>query len=191
MAACQTGNILNLSSFASNVGISVQTVKRYLSIMSTSYQCSQLNAYHFNQRKQITKAPKLYFLDTGIVNLIMKNKTPEDIINSGHWGSVLETFVYSQFHKTISNMESPVGIYYWRTNNSAEVDFVIETNDSLIPIEVKGGKRIRKQSIRGLKSFSDSQKNKKVPFSVVLYGGKDLYRINNHTIAVPLTKLIV
>jgi len=81
---------------------------------------------------------------------------------------------------------SKPSIYYWRTNNGAEVDFIIEKNDFLVPIEVKSAIQIRPSSIRGLKSFSESQEEGKVPFSIVLYRGEEVIYLNNSTLAVPL-----
>lgn len=77
-------------------------------------------------------------------------------------------------------------IYYWRTNNGAEVDFIIEKNNLLVPIEVKSAIQIRPASIRGLRSFTEAQEQGKVPFSMVLYRGEEVIYLNDSTLAVPL-----
>ena len=90
------------------------------------------------------------------------------------WGAILETHVFIEIYKEIINTVQGASVYYWRTNNGAEVDFVIEYQDKLIPIEVKGGVQIKKQSLRGMKSFIASQTKKRVPFGIVFYRGDNV-----------------
>ena len=189
LIAFHTGNIINMSTIAADVGITVQTIKNYISLLQTSYQSILLPAYYFNQRKQITKSPKIYYIDTGLVNYFMQNNTIDKMMYSAQWGSILETFVFSEFYKEIKDMVPKPSLYYWRTNNGAEVDFVIEHNDKLIPIEVKAGMQIKKQSIRGLKSFIESQKPGMIPFAIVLYRGEKIVYLEKNILAIPLTLL--
>jgi predicted AAA+ superfamily ATPase len=184
--AYQTAGMFNMSAIASDVGITVQTVKKYISILETSYQVGLLPAYHYKQRKQLIKTPKIYYLDTGMVNYFARNQSIEKMLNMGLWGGILETHVYAELLKEAGNMMPGPSIYYWRTNNGAEVDFIIETDNLLVPIEVKSAIQIRPSSIRGLKSFSESQEEGKVPFSLVLYRGEEVIYLNNSTLAVPL-----
>ncbi len=187
LLAFQSGNIINMSKIAAGVGLSVQTVKRYISILQTSFQCALLPAYFINQKKQIIKAPKLFYSDTGIINYFMQNDSIEKMTHTAQWGSVLETFVFTEISKEIQRLNPKPSLYYWRTNNGAEVDFVIECNNKLIPIEVKGSIQIKKQSLRGLKSFIATQNPGSVPFALVLYMGDEIIYLEKDTIAVPIT----
>ena len=176
-----------MSKIAAGVGISVQTLKRYITILQTSFHCTLVPAYFINQKKQIIKAPKLFYCDTGIVNYFMQNDSIEKMVHTAQWGSVLETFVFTEILKQIQHLTPQPSVYYWRTNNGAEVDFIIEYNNKLIPIEVKAGIQIKKQSLRGLKSFVEAQQPGTVPFAIVLYMGNDVIYLDKNTIAVPLT----
>jgi predicted AAA+ superfamily ATPase len=184
--AYQNAGIFNMSSIASDVGITVQTVKKYISILETSYQVGLLPSYHFSQRKQIIKTPKIFYLDTGMVNYFVRNHSIEKMLNTGLWGAILEAHVYAELLKEAKDIVPKPSIYYWRTNNGAEVDFIIEKDNLLVPIEVKSSIQIRRSSIRGLKSFTESQAEGTVPFSIVLYRGEEVVYLNNSTIAVPL-----
>ena len=189
MFAFQTAQVMNISNIASDVGISVPTVKRYSSILETSYQCIKLPSLIANQRKQLIKSSKMFYMDTGIVNYFMHNDNVERMLNCGSWGALLETWVYSELHKEIKDIVPNPRIYYWRTNNGAEVDFVIEKGDKLYPIEVKSAVQIDSFSLRGLKSFVSAQEQGKVPFSIVFYRGKEVIFLEKKIIAVPITHL--
>lgn len=186
LTAYQNGGMVNMSSVASDVGVTVQTIKRYISILETSYQVQHLPAYIYNQRKQILKTPKIYYVDSGLVNHFHKNQSSEEMLSRGDWGGTLEGHVLSELVKEIKDMAPRPNLYYWRTNNGAEVDFIIEQGDRLIPVEVKSGIHIRASGIRGLKSFADSQSHKQVPFRLVIYRGDEVVFINEDTLAIPL-----
>lgn len=189
LIAFYSGNIMNMSTIAGNTGVSVQTIKRYISILRTSFQSAQLSSYHVNQKKQITKSPKLFCFDTGLMNYFLKNTSIENMMNCMQWGAILETHVFTEIYKEIINTVQGALVYYWRTNNGAEVDFVIEYQDKLIPIEVKGGVQIKKQSLLGMKSFIASQTKKRVPFGIVLYRGDNVIYLDHNIIGIPLTSV--
>jgi predicted AAA+ superfamily ATPase len=186
LIAYQNAGIFNMSSIASDVGITVQTVKKYISILEASYQVGLLPSYHFSQRRQIIKTPKIFYLDTGMVNYFVRNHSIEKMLNTGLWGAILEAHVYAELLKEAKDMVPKPSIYYWRTNNGAEVDFIIEKDNLLVPIEVKSSIQIRRSSIRGLKSFTECQAEGTVPFSIVLYRGEEVVYLNDSTLAVPL-----
>lgn len=186
LIAYQNGGMINMSTVASDAGATAHTVKRYISILETSYQCKRLPSYHYNQRKQIIKTPKIYYLDSGMVNYFMQHTTVERMLYGGSWGSMLETHVFSELYKEFKDMAPKPSLYYWRTNNGAEVDFIIEYQNRLIPLEVKSSIQIKSTSIRGLTSFCESQAEGRVPFSLVIYRGDEIAYINKTTLAIPV-----
>ena len=189
LIAYRNSGILNMSSIASDVGVSVQTIKNYISILEASYQVKRLAAYSVEQRKQVIKAPKIYYTDTGLLNYFVQNDSVERMVSGGDWGGVLEAHVFSELYKEIKDMAPRPGLYYWRTNNGAEVDFVLEWKQRLIPIEVKSAATVSPSSLRGLRSFKESQAEGKVPFAVVLYRGDEVVFLNDWTVGVPLGML--
>ncbi len=123
--AVNVGTILSYDTVSRILGMSFQTVKKYLDAMEKSYVIRRATPYFQNKNKEITKQPKLYFLDTGLRNQLAKTQTGEP---DGH---VFENYVYAELLKKGYTPR------YWRTKAKAEVDFIIEKDDSVIPVEAK------------------------------------------------------
>jgi len=119
------GNILSYGDFSSSLNVSFQTIKKYLDAMEKSYLIKRVYPYFTNKRKEIVKQPKSYFVDTGLRNVIAKQFDVESD------GKVFENYVFSELLKL------GVTPKYWRTKAKAEVDFVIEKEKEVIPIEIK------------------------------------------------------
>jgi len=186
MLAFQSGNILNLSNIARDIGISVPTCKKYLHILEASYQYNLLRPYHMNIRKRLIKSPKVYMLDTGLCNYFIGNDSLDKLKNSGNFGNVLETWVIAEFIKHNSIQRRKKNLYYWRTSNGAEVDLLIEDGKTIIPIEIKSSIRIKPDSIRSLKEFISLDIGRTIPYGFVFYWGDDIYRISDKIWAIPI-----
>lgn len=186
--AFQTAQLLNMSNIANDTGIDSKTVRHYLSILESSYQCKKLPAYFSNKRKQVIKNPKVFYSDTGLVNFHQKNSDIDSMLNRGDWGHILETFIHSELHKEIKDWTMPASLNFWRTNNGAEVDFIIEYGQTLYPIEVKSGAQINTTELRGLESFMEAESNK-VPFGIVLYRTDKVHFIKKNTLGIPMNML--
>lgn len=137
-AAAATGQLLNLTSLARDVGISQPTAERWLSILVASNIVYLLPPYFNNITKRAVKTPKLYFLDTGLAAYLTKWNTP-DVLKSGAMaGAFFESFVVSEIIKSYYNkgvLEPP--IYFYRDKDMNEIDLLIEENGTLYPIEMK------------------------------------------------------
>ena len=108
----------------------------YLNILEKTFITIKIKPFYTNKRKELVKAPKIFFLDNGFRNIILKNF--QDIKNRQDKGSLYENFIASELIKT------DITPKYWRTKSKAEVDFIIEKNDKVIPIEVKSNLKIPK-----------------------------------------------
>lgn len=137
-AAASTGQLLNLTSLARDVGISQPTAERWLSILVASNIVYLLQPYSNNITKRAIKTPKLYFLDTGLAAYLTKWNTPDVLKNGAMAGAFFESFVVSEIIKSYYNrgiMEPP--IYFYRDKDMNEIDLLIEENGTLYPIEMK------------------------------------------------------
>ncbi|MCL2297849.1 MAG: ATP-binding protein [Proteobacteria bacterium] len=138
VAASRTGQLLNLASLASDVGISQPTAERWLSILVTSNLAYLLAPYHNNVAKRAIKTPKLYFLDTGLAAYLTRWNTPDVIKNGAMAGALFETFVVSEIIKSYANrgiLNLP--LYFYRDRDGNEIDLLIEDNGSFYPVEIK------------------------------------------------------
>ena len=137
-AAASTGQLLNLTSLARDVGVSQPTAERWLSILVASNVVYLLQPYSNNITKRAVKTPKLYFLDTGLAAYLTKWNTPDVLKNGAMAGAFFESFVISEIIKSYYNkgiLEPP--LYFYRDKDMNEIDLLIEESGVLHPIEMK------------------------------------------------------
>lgn len=138
--AARSGELLNYDSIAKDIGVSNDTIKRWVSILQTSGIIYLLQPYFNNHLKRAIKTPKVYFLDTGLLAFLTKWPTYETLANGAKAGNVFETFIVSEIIKSYLNAgKVNVPIYFYRDQNGREIDLVIETADTLYPVEIKMG----------------------------------------------------
>jgi predicted AAA+ superfamily ATPase len=188
LLAYQTGQLLNKSNISSDTGIDQKTIAHYLSVLETSYQCKVLAPFHSRQRKQLIKSPKIFYQDTGLVNYHLKNLDEDSMLNRGAWGNILETHVLAELNKEIKNMMVPASLFFWRTNNGAEIDFIIEYGQTLYPIEVKASVSIKAYELRSMESFIEAERDK-VPFGIVLHRSDKISFLRENILGVPISML--
>lgn len=138
LLAVRCAQILNLSSFARDLGVSVPTVKSWLSILEAGRIIYLLPPYHTNLGKRITRAPKLYFLDIGIVCYLAGIRDIGHLLNGPMAGALFENFCFQEIVKWFFHRGERANLYYFRTHNQLEIDLLIEKAfQTLIPVEFK------------------------------------------------------
>ena len=151
------GNLVSYEEVSSNLNLSFQTVKKYLNAMEKSYLIAEVPPFFNNKTKEIIKQPKFYFVDTGLRNVIAKR------FDSEPEGKIFENYVASELIKAGFTPK------HWRTKSKSEVDFIIEKDGEIIPIEVKINSLGKME--RSLKTFIGAYKPKRA--FVVSYKYKD------------------
>jgi len=136
-AAARTGQLLNYADIARDVSIDSKTAKAWLSILERSGLVKLLEPYYNNITKRIIKTPKLYFLDTGLCAYLTGWDSPKTLEAGALGGAILETFVFTEIIKSYWHNGRDANIYFYRDNDQKEIDFVIEANGRLYPVEVK------------------------------------------------------
>lgn len=136
-AAARTGQLLNMSDLARDAEISVNTAKRWLSILAGSLQVVLLRPFHTNVTKRLVKAPKLYFLDTGLCAYLTEWTTPRTLEAGAMAGPILETFVVGEILKSFWHRGRQPRVYFYRDRDGREIDLLILQNNTLYPIEIK------------------------------------------------------
>jgi predicted AAA+ superfamily ATPase len=152
----QAGQIVNISTLASQVQLNVVTVRRYLSLAEETFTIERLSPYLSNKRKGLIKDQKVYFRDMGIRNHLCKRDTI-DLIRFPDLGHEAENFVHTVLNKLKAHSQIPLSQYFFRSYSKQEVDFVIETNHHLLPIEVKYQGSLTKSDFRNLLTFMDDE----------------------------------
>ncbi|MBM3198772.1 MAG: ATP-binding protein, partial [Chlamydiae bacterium] len=147
-AAARTGQLLNLSDLARDVGISPVTAKSWLSILETSGIVYLLEPYFSNITKRLVKAPKLYFLDTGLASYLTGWSSPETLEAGAMSGAILETFAVIEVLKTYLHNGKSAPIYYYRDKDKKEIDLLIIKDNAGYPLECKKTASPSKDDIR-------------------------------------------
>jgi predicted AAA+ superfamily ATPase len=137
LCAARTGQILNASELARDAGVSVHAAREWLNILEASFQIYLLQPYSRNLSKRLIKAPKLYFLDTGLAAYLTKWKTPETLLSGAMAGAFFETFVVGEIIKSYWFRGEEPPLYYFRDKEKHEIDLLIEQEGELYPIEIK------------------------------------------------------
>lgn len=172
ICAGRVGQTLNFSEVGALIGVSYQTIKRWLSILKTSYLVYTLRPYHKNYNKRVVKAPKLYFYDTGLACALLNIKTPEEYHLHFAKGALFENFIINEVLKRYYNLGKRPNLYFWRTQSGHEVDLIIDEGTEIYPVEIKAGRTIHTQFFKGLNFFSQQGANP-LNKSFLIYGGDD------------------
>lgn len=135
--AARSGELLNYSSVAQDVGVSIDTIKRWLNVLQTSGIIYLLQPYSNNHLKRAIKTPKVYMMNTGLMAYLTKWLTPETIQNGAKSGQFFETFVVTEIIKSFHNQGIDAPIYFYRDTNQKEIDLLIEYQQTIYPIEIK------------------------------------------------------
>ncbi len=142
MCAARTGQLLNLSALANDCGITHNTAKAWLSVLEASYIVFFLQPHYRNFGKRLTKAPKLYFYDSGLVSWLLGIQSKEQITTHSMRGALFETWVVAEFIKGRFNRGLASNLYFWRDSTGNEVDVLAEQGERLIPVEIKSGRTV-------------------------------------------------
>ncbi len=151
--AIRTGQILNLSDVSKDVGVSLTTAKRWLSLLETGYQVFLLHPYYKNLGKRLVKSPKIYFCDTGVASYLMGLNDENALINNSHFGNLFETLIVTDFLKRYLNFGRNQSMYYLRTRDKLEIDLVLEESQKLALFEMKSGSTITSKHVSSLRKI--------------------------------------
>lgn len=138
LLAVRCSQMLNMSAFATDLGVSVPTIKRWLSILEAGRIIYILPPHYNNLGKRITKMPKVYFLDTGLACHLAGVRDREQLLEGPMAGALFENYCLQETVKTFNNLGEQPRLSYVRTNNGLEVDLMIELqNMQTLPVEIK------------------------------------------------------
>ena len=178
LCAGRVGSLLNLSSLAMDAGVSHTTARRWLSLLETSFITLLLRPHHGNFNKRLIKSPKLYFLDTGLLCYLLRIRSPEDLAFHASRGAVFESFVVAEFYKNAAHRGLEAPFHFWRDAAGHEVDLLIETDNSTVPLEIKSGQTLSSDSFTGLEYWRTLTGKPDRPAALVYAGDQIAQRRN-------------
>lgn len=173
----RTGQILSISEVSRDLSLSVNTVKRYINLLSVSFQCYLLPPFYENIGKRFIKSPKIFFPDMGLNKVILGEMS----ITSG---SVYESWVFSELIKWKQLQPVEPELYFYRSSGGMEVDFLICGHNKILPVEVKMSDKVSYSDARHLETFMKEHK-KVTDISIIIYRGRELLEVRPGIWAVP------
>ncbi len=152
MLAHQQGALLNASQLGNSLGVSHHTVRRYLDVLEQTYLIRVLPPYHRNVGKRLTKSPKVYLRDTGLLHHVLNITSAEDLNSHPVCGASWETFVLEDLIRR-EKLENPhTQFFFWRTAAGLEADLLFDRGSERIIFEIKTGEGEVLRTLRRLQS---------------------------------------
>lgn len=182
MMAHVNGQLLNTSTIAKSLGLSSPTINHYTEIFEGTFIVRSLHPYHANVKKRLVKSPKIYFRDSGILHALLNIRTYDDLQSNPYVGHSWEAFVIEQI---IAQKPKEMSSYFYRTAAGAEIDLILKMEgSSSIAIEIKYS-----LSPKVSKGFQIGYEDLGCKKGVVIYPGKDVYKIAKNIVVLPINKL--
>lgn len=148
--ASQVGNIVVYQNLSQISGLNYRQLRKHLNILEETFICKAVKPFFKNRQKELSKNPKIYFMDMGFRNSLMENMNGLD--KRPDAGAVIENSVFIRLKELCEGMNK---INFWRTKAGAEIDFVLHIRGKIIPVEVKYASFSREKLSRSLTSFID------------------------------------
>ena len=174
LLSIRVGQIANQNELSRSVGLSQPTTHRYINLLEMSYMLTRLPAYTVKKSKRLIKSPKFYWADTGL-GLHLSQEKPQ--------GKHLENWILNDLLSWRDASLTRADLFYWRTTGGLGVDFVIETTDGLLPVEVKTSTKVRFKDTLNLQAFRNQYSQSRS--GLLLYAGSELSWITPDVLAVP------
>ena len=189
LLASRVGQLVNFADLGRMLTIPQTTLKRYMTLMETTFLVRLLPAWFSNVGKRLTKAPKLFLVDSGLLTHLLEanaNRLRRDRTLLGH---VLENFVVMELLKQLEWSKRRCQPFHFRTEADAEVDVVLEDRAGrLVGIEVKSAASLQRRDFRGLEALADVSGRRFVR-GVLLYTGATVVPFGRRLHALPISQL--
>lgn len=173
LCAARIGSVFNASEVSNELGVAVNTVNSWLSVLQASYLIYMLPPFYANTRKRLTKSPKLYFTDSGLAAYLLEIDSPHTMSRDKMRGHLFENMVIMDFLKREYNAGRNGGLYFYRDSNGNEVDLLVKRGSRYNAFEIKSSSTFHPDFIKGLNSFAQAFPDLTAE-KTVIYTGSDL-----------------
>ena len=178
LCAGRAGQILNLNSLSVDAGISPNTAKSWLSILEASYIIYYLQPYYKNFNKRITKSPKLYFYDTGLVCSLLGINSAEQVKTYYSKGALFENLIITELLKSRLHRGENHRFFFWQNKTKQEIDLIIDNPKGPIPYEIKSGMTMHDSFFGNLKYWQKISGEESENLNII-YGGETNLKTSN------------
>lgn len=185
--APQSANLINKTALSMDASVNIKSLENYLNLLQLVYQIYFLKPYTRNIRKRVVKSSKFFFTDSGMLSHLLGVNNREDLLESPYKGLILETFIFSEIMKGVKYNLKPSGLFYYRTVDGKEIDFIIEREGKLVAIEVKFSRSVSFHDFKVMVRFAESQNN--FAYGFVFYLGNEILPFGKNLFALPVKVL--
>lgn len=185
LSAALSAQEINYSELGRDIGISPQTAKRWLNLLTQSFEWFEIPAWSNSAVKKVSLKPKGYFADTGQICFSQMISSPTAIAAHPLWGALFENAVVSELRKQASLIPTPPRFYHWRTHSSAEVDLILERDGKLYPIEIKGKTQVSAKDAKGIHAFVKAHPHAIIQPSLIVAPVETLYPVTPTDFVIP------
>ncbi len=184
LSALRSGRLLNYSELARDASVAVDTARRYLEYLRLSYQVMLLQPYYKNITSSVVKTPKLYWLDVGMLRQLSGQHGELS-------GEIYETMVVNELFKWIKTAQRRVEMFFYRTRSGLELDLLLQTEQGMIGVEIKGRKKVVPADAGPMKEIAAAL-GKNWKGGLVVYQGDEIVKVAAPEIwAVPSRRLFI
>jgi len=181
--AFQSGRVLNKSAIARALEVSSVTVGEYMEILHETFVWRNLRSFEKNSLKRVQKAPRGFFRDSGFLHHLLKLGSIDELLVHPGGGGSFESFMIEEIIRGLQcTMESGLDFYYYRTRDGSEIDMIIEGVFGLLPVEIKLGHRVKRESLRALNRFLDDTG---APFGILVNTSDRIEMLTDRIIKIP------
>ncbi len=180
----RSANILNKTDISKDTGIDNKTLDNYLYLLESVYQIYFLNPYSANINKRFVKSQKMFFTDSGVLSHLLGVSDEQDFKNSPYKGIIFETFIFSELLKSVKYSMQNTKLFFYRTTDKKEIDFIIEREQKIIAIEVKLSQTITLSDFKHIIDLKKSSENFKSGF--IFYSGEKVLSFGGGLFALPV-----
>ncbi len=184
LIASQSAQLMNYSNLANSLGISIPTIKEWISILETSGLIFILPPFFENFSKRIVKTPKIYFADSGLLCHLLAIRNVDQLQVHPLLGAIFETFIVSECFKRFHNLGERPPLYFWRDQSGNEIDLLIYDGQRAFPIEVKLSQSLHSDFKKNIEKWLEL-KNNPAQAGMILYCGQETLHTRTSLPVVP------
>ncbi|MFG1605682.1 ATP-binding protein [Actinoplanes sp. NPDC049265] len=191
--AARSGQVLNIASTASAVGMEKSSAENYLKLLEAVFLVQRVPAWGTTLASRAARQPKVHLVDSGVMAWLL-GLTPEKIATNNpaaltEYGHLVETFAVGEILRQVTWLDAPVVVGHFRTSDAQEVDLILERDDGMVfAFEIKAGTRVDRSDVAGIRALR-SRVGERLASAIVLYTGELAFRFDDGTLVLPIDRL--
>ena len=186
--AYHPAQLMNMSTCASALRLTPHTIGRWLDVLEHMFIVKRVMPWHQNGKKRLAKTPKYHFVETANLAALQDKDTQSLLNDRSYFGHFLENYICAELTKISAVMSEYISLYHYREHNHHEVDFVLNSTNKVVGIEVKAAVSVFPQDFSGLKRLKAAC-GQNFSCGIILHRGESIQLREDNLYAVPLGKI--